>query len=192
MSGYSRATPAFVFAVLSLSFIGGCGCEIYNTRVTGEGHGYAVEAPEETISLRMESRGMGPLDPRVLDASPTSDRIAVVCLSVSDPDLFPDVFLVLDYGLELGVLQSGDQAPSAFGGCNGVGQSTDPENPTMVYGSIEFEGKEVELDSIEARSTSLKPPRYDVKLGGKDAEGKAYEFELDQKLDRAGNAVFCD
>jgi len=190
MSGHSRDTLVLVVVLASQSLLSGCGCEMYNTKVVAKGEGYAIEDPDQTASISMGYEG-GPFCPGVLDATPIPNQVSVICMSMTEPYLDPDLYIELDYSLGLGVMQSGGQAPLAFGGCNGGGPALDPDHPTLVYGSIEFEGKEVELDSIEARSTSFKPPRYDVKLGGKDAEGKAYEFELEVKLDRAGNAVFC-
>ena len=97
---------------------------------------------------------------------------------------------MLDYSLELGARQTGEAGHPVT--CHIAAAAPDPMVKTWVYGHIDLGDVTVEIDSIEAVSTSLQPPRYDVHLGGLGDDGVDYELDLELKVERTGNAITCD
>lgn len=168
----------------------GCGdCMMYRVRTTARGTAFPTDAPDERVQIRMQSDGSN-FDARALDATPVPGHAAALCLSVTPPYGDSDIRLVLDFGQELGALQTGG-AIGGFACTNGVAMATPPDLRTAVWGALDIAGVEVVLDGIQATSTSLVPSRFDVVLTGRTAEGREYKLVFDLALERVGNAVFC-
>lgn len=182
-----RSWQALTALLLVSSLLTGCGCETYRSYVRAEGVGYPRSDPDRSTKVEMDWDDT--VDEAFLDATPRPGVSASFCLS-AEPDAITDAILVLDYGLELGARQTG--VAGYYVTCHIAGPTSDPMVKTWVVGHIDVGGVTVELDRIEAVSTSLQPPRYDVILGGQGDDGVEYEFDLELKAERTGNAINCD